>query len=98
MRTDELENYIVNFILKPNPLPHNIVGAPFNIGDEVQILNNPYEDSTFDEIYFDKKGQVIFFEYECGCGQTFPADPMIGVRINEDLVGEFWKEELRLLR
>jgi len=40
-------------------------------------------------------GLVEHFEYTCGCGQSYPGDPMIGVRFSDGRSDEFWKEELR---
>ena len=81
-------------------IKHNndISGAPFNIGDSVLILNNPNNDLTFDEFFIYKKGVVKYFEYNCGCGQSFPNDPLIGVLFPDKRVEEFWKEEIRSLQ
>jgi hypothetical protein len=97
MKTKALDKYITEVILKPNRRRYNIVGAPFKIGDAIQVLDNPNKDETFDSDFSGKQGVVYFFEYDCGCGQSFPEDPMIGVRFNNNAVGEFWKDELILL-
>ena len=75
----------------------DIKGAPFNIGDIVLVLNNPNEDETFNKHLSGKLGLIEYFEYDCGCGQTFPEDPMIGVRFLNGKSEEFWKEEIELL-
>ena len=75
---------------------HNIKNAPFKIGNKVQVLNNPLNDETFEKKYSHKMGWIVYFEYDCGCGQSFPEDPMIGVRFSNNKVEEFWKEELKL--
>jgi len=54
-------------------------------------------DETFDKRFFNAICEVIYFEYECGCGQTFPGDPMIGIKSSDGKIGEFWKEELELI-
>ncbi len=92
-----LDCIITLTILKPQYRRYNIKGAPFRIGSKVQVLNNPLNDETFDKKYSCKIGEIIFFEYDCGCGQTFPADPMIGVKFLHGKVAEFWKEELLLI-
>ncbi|MFP4096479.1 MAG: hypothetical protein ACLFUB_18500 [Cyclobacteriaceae bacterium] len=74
----------------------NINGAPFKIGDHVIVLNNP-NDVTFDHSFEGKDGVVQYFEYNCNCGQSFPSDPMIGVQFRNEVIEEFWKEELQLL-
>ncbi len=75
----------------------DVEGAPFKLGDEVRVLNNPNLDCTFDKQYIGKIGRIVHFEYDCGCGQSFPADPMIGVMFSDFNVEEFWKEEIALI-
>lgn len=98
MNTKVLDSYITRNILKPKPRRIDIDGAPFKIGDTVVILDNPNKDETFNYDFSGRKGVVEHFEYDCGCGQTFPADPMIGVRFSDKKIAEFWKEELSLLK
>ncbi len=98
MKTKELDTYITKIILKPQYIDIDVIGAPFEIGDTVLILNNPNNDNTFNEKLSDLHGIVEYFEYNCGCGQTFPHDPMIGVRLKDKRISEFWKEELQLVK
>lgn len=77
---------------------YNIPGAPYSIGDAVKVLDNPNDDETFDYYFSGKEGFVDYFEYDCGCGQVFPEDPMIGVRFSNEATSEFWKEELILFQ
>jgi hypothetical protein len=84
-----------SFFLKANKCSFDIDGAPYKIGQKVKVLNNPNKDDTFDMKLVDKTGEIIFFEYDCGCGQTFPTDPMIGVKFSDGSIDEFWKEELQ---
>jgi hypothetical protein len=72
-------------------LYEDVVGAPFRIGQSVNVI--AITDETGDEQFLGKEGRVIYFEYDCGCGQTFPEDPMIGVLLG-NRTEEFWKEEL----
>jgi hypothetical protein len=67
-------------------------GAPFRIGDVVGVLSS--EDESFDPRYRGRIGTVRYFDYECGCGQSYPSDPMIGVSFARIRTEEFWKEEL----
>ena len=97
MKTNLLDHLVTSTILKPNYRRFDIEGAPFKIGSKVQVLNNPLNDETFDKKYSHKIGEIMFFEYDCGCGQTFPVDPMIGVKFLNGKVAEFWKEELLLI-
>jgi len=69
-------------------------GVPFKIGDRVTVLNNPNNDESFNDFFAFKSGMVIYFEFQCGCGQNFPEGPMIGVRFENGRVEEFWKEEI----
>ena len=72
----------------------DVAGAPFRIGDTVKVVS--LSDDTADEDLLGCQCSVFYFEYSCGCGQTFPDDPMIGVRFQER-TAEFWKEELAVL-
>ncbi len=94
MKTEQLDYYISTFVLHKNLLYEDVDGAPCRIGQKVKILSNPIHDDTFDETFANKTGEVSFLEYECGCGQTFPSDPMIGVHLANGQTDEFWKEEL----
>lgn len=67
------------------------------IGDMVLILSNPNNDDTFSNQYVGRKGLVKYFDYDCGCGQTYPHDPMIGVEFPNGKIEEFWKEEVNRL-
>lgn len=93
MKNEILDHLITTAILNPQYRKYDIEGAPFKIGCKVKISNRS-EDSTFDKKYSNKKGEVVFFEYDCGCGQTFPCNPMIGVKFRDGEIEEFWKEEL----
>jgi hypothetical protein len=52
-------------------------------------------DETADKCFLRKCGIVMYFNYDCGCGQTYPQDPMIGVRFQSGKTAEFWQEELK---
>lgn len=98
MNVNQLDKIIAKNILEPKPMFIDVQGAPFKIGDVVLVLNNPNSDETFDLSFIGTKGKVEYFEYDCGCSQTFPDDPMIGVRFPDNTLEEFWKEELELVR
>tara|TARA_R110002072_G_scaffold113322_1_gene242728 strand:+ start:589 stop:822 length:234 start_codon:yes stop_codon:yes gene_type:complete len=68
-----------------------------SIGDEILVLQNPNNDETFRVELSGQQGMVKYFDFECGCGQTYPNDPMIGVQFNSGVVEEYWKEEIMLL-
>ncbi len=69
-----------------------VPGAPYQPRDIVVVV--AVVDSTADPEHIGKSGRVVHLEYECGCGQTYPDDPMIGVDLG-DVIEEFWREELR---
>ena len=62
------------------------------IGQKVKVT--ALTDETADKNYLGKSGIVKYFDYDCGCGQSYPNDPMIGVRFEGGQVEEFWKEEI----
>lgn len=73
----------------------DVEGAPFHIGDAVRVAS--LADDTADDELLGYTGLVLYFEYSCGCGQSFPHDPMIGVQF-DGRTAEFWKEELARAR
>ena len=78
------------------PIYHNIKGAPFSIGRRVQVLK--LVDNTGNTALVGRMGRIEYYEYSCGCGQTYPSDPMIGLRFSNGTLEEFWTEELRTLK
>lgn len=75
----------------PDCIHHDVDGAPFKIGEGVKVVS--LSDDTGAVEFLGQLGQVLYFEYSCGCGQSFPNDPMIGIQFSEQ-TAEFWKEEL----
>lgn len=94
MTVEQLDRYISNYILQKNPRYEDIEGAPFRIGQQVRILDNPNNDDTFDMTFANLIGEIRFFEYESGCGQSYPYDPLISVQLPNGRSDGFWKEEL----
>ena len=70
----------------------NIEDAPYEIGRTVKIVFAT--DETFDRRFMGKVGTIVHYDYSCGCGQSFPHDPMIGVQFKSGKIEEFWKEEM----
>ncbi len=70
----------------------NIKGAPYEISNHVKIRFAA--DETFDHKFLGRVGTIVHYDYSCGCGQSFPDDPMIGVEFNDNMIEEFWKEEM----
>lgn len=79
-----------------NPIRQDIHGAPFRIGNSVRVVR--IVDGTESRRHIRRVGRVEYFEYECGCGQSFPRDPMIGVRFADGRLYEFWKDELQITK
>jgi hypothetical protein len=52
-------------------------------------------DEEGDSALIGERGVVTYFEYDCGCGQSYPRDPMIGVQFGSGHIDEFWREELK---
>ncbi len=75
------------------PVVEHVPGAPYQVGDCVVIVC--VCDDTVPEENIGKHGEVIYLEYSCGSGQTYPGDPMIGVRLETGAIEEFWIEELQ---
>lgn len=70
----------------------DVDGAPFKIGDRVRVTRGT--DETFNSRYRSRVGVVEYLEYQCGCGQSYPRDPLIGVKFTSNGIEEFWAEEL----
>jgi len=84
------------FTLPANPIRTSVAGAPRHPGDLVTVIcsTDPAGGGTDVLDYVGLRGKVEYREYECGSGQSFPGDPMIGVRFSDGRLEEFWREEL----
>lgn len=78
------------------PRYEDVPGAPFRIEAAVRVTG--VDDGTADTSRVGATGRVLYYEYDCGCGQSFPDDPMIGVVFADGAVIEYWKSELALAR
>jgi len=94
MTLQELDAYIARNILPSLKRFHDIDGAPLRIGQQVRVLDNPSQDDSFEASFSHQSGHVLYFEYDSGCGQTYPFDPMIGICFADKGTEQFWKEEL----
>ena len=85
--------------LGTKPRYHDVEGAPFRIGTLVRVTGACDEvgrDCGIDELA-GQCGIVKYLEYDCGSGQHFPDDPMVGVRFRDGGVRELWKDEVVLV-
>lgn len=86
--------------LGATPIFEDVPGAPVKIGSLVKVLAVEMDCSDqeeYDDLYgwaIGLTGRVVYLEYSCGSGQTYPEDPMIGVRFPDGRVAEYWAEEL----
>ena len=80
------------------PIREHVPGAPYQHGDRVRVVGAIDRDAHDVSEHIDWRGTVDYLEYSCGCGQTYPGDPMIGVVLDGGAREEFWSEELTRLR
>lgn len=76
-------------------------GSPFQPLDRVRVTQDcdgTHVDTNErgESLLVGEVGSVRYLEYDCGCGQVFPSEPMIGVRFATGVTREFWPEELEL--
>jgi hypothetical protein len=78
----------------------HIPGSPVQPGERVTIVTTIDADVADLSHHIGRSGVVVHLNYDCGCSQQYPGDPMIGVRLDLDAartpgeVEEFWAEEL----
>ena len=77
---------------KPKPIYEKVEGSPHQPKDIVVVLE--FSDETGDQEFIGKIGVVEYLEYSCGCGQSYPNDPMIGIRFPDGFLIECWSEEI----
>jgi hypothetical protein len=82
--------------LGARPIFEHVEGAPFQPGEVIRVTgccDSEGEAVGIPEL-IGKFGVVKYLEYECGSGQHFPDDPMIGVRFRDGQIRELWKDEV----
>ena len=78
----------------------HVPGSPVQPGERVTIVTTIDADVADLSHHIGRSGVVVHLNYDCGCSQQYPGDPMIGVRLDLDAartpgeVEEFWAEEL----
>lgn len=73
-------------------ITHNIKEIKFKINQNIKVIN--LIDKTGNRYYLNKIGLIKYFNFDCGCEQTFPHNPMIGIKFFNGKIEEFWKEEI----
>jgi hypothetical protein len=84
--------------LSAKPIYHHVDGAPVQPRQIVRVI--AAIDSEIADVagHIGRLGLVEYLEYECGCGQSFPANPMVGLRFTSGAREEFWPEEIEVVR
>ncbi len=77
----------------------HVSGSPVQPGERVTVVTTVDADATDISRHVGRSGVVVHLNYDCGCSQQYPGDPMIGVRLDGAEPGpgeveEFWAEEL----
>lgn len=83
--------------LGASPAREAVDGSPFQPGQAVVVVRSaePEDGGCLDVLrYVGCSGVVEHLDYSCGCGQSYPGDPMVGVRLADGRLQEFWREEL----
>jgi len=81
-------------MLGARPIRERVDGAPYQPGQAVRVV--AAIDTYIHDVspFIGKSGTVLYLEYQCGCAQTYPHDPMIGVLFEDGSEEEFWPEEM----
>lgn len=76
---------------KAKPVMVHVPGAPYQPGDRVVFTG--MVDDECDRVDLGEMGVVVYLEYSCGCGQTYPNLPVLGVSFGGKVI-EVWPEEV----
>lgn len=68
--------------------------APYRPGDMVRVVQAIDKDVIDLSSYVGRSGYVIALDYDSGCGQQGPHDPMVTVEFSTRKRLSFWREEL----
>lgn len=81
-------------VLNPRPIREPVPGAPYQPGDPVTVVDAVDVEIHDVSSHVGRRGRVAYLEYDCGSGQSYPGDPMVGVDLEGGGSEEFWPEEL----
>jgi hypothetical protein len=76
--------------------PDWIEGSFYQVGDSVKVVDQG-ADRWMIRAYIGSVGEVCDLDFASGCGESFPSDPLVIVRLVNGIVAGFWKEELEPL-
>lgn len=87
-------------ILGARPIREAVPGAPCQPGDVVRVTGACDDEGVAAGLHLlaGELATVEYLEYECGSGQHWPDDPMVGVRVaGGGEVVELWRDELEVV-
>jgi hypothetical protein len=87
---------VTESVLDAKPIYEAVEGSPFQPGQHVAVVDAIDGEVHDVSGWIGQEGTVEYLEYSCGCGQVYPAEPMVGVRFVNGRLEEFWPEELDL--
>jgi hypothetical protein len=74
-----------------------VPGSSFQAGDTVVVVDDVDPEIHNVVAFIGRRGIVRSLNYDCGCGQEHPDDPMIMVEFTNGDKEEFWPEELHTI-
>jgi hypothetical protein len=89
----------------PGQIREHVPGSPYQPGDWVVIVQlidvwsfDHLEVEDPEALYVGRLGRIAYLNYDCGAGQSFPGDPMMGVVFpmlrGTPRTDEFWMDEV----
>jgi hypothetical protein len=80
------------------PITICVPGSPFQPRDIVRVVDTVDIEVHDVRKHLGRLGLVVHLEYSCGCGQSYPDYPAIGVKFANGQTEEFWPEEVLRVR
>ncbi|WP_437315557.1 hypothetical protein [Sorangium sp. So ce385] len=71
-----------------------VPGAPFQPRETVHVVDAVDREIHDVARFIGSARTVVYLSYDTECGQSYPADPRIGVRLDTGAIETFWPEEL----
>ena len=78
------------------PITTHVHGSPYQVGETVRVVRSLDSEASQCGVHehIGRVGTVRHLEYFCGCGQSYPDAPMIGITFTDGSWEEFWPEEM----